>query len=419
MLSIEVVTGKWENIFGFAGREQMRVGILRRSHWQRVRQWLETAVVMPLSILFVHQGHELYGSDRTLLQSVQGAALRWPEARITVVLPRDGALRTALLPFVAEVRITELAILRRGDMKKIKLGDIRGLMGRILRARRMMQSNDLTYINTVVVMDYIMAASMVRQPKVIHVHEIPTGLAAIVFSVLLVLSHAYLIFNSQATRRRFTVPFWMRSAVVWNGACEPRESMAAAHRSLNLLTIGRFNAWKGQPVLLRAVANLPAELRDHVKVRLVGGVFGGQTHFMDQVTAIIAELELSDAVEIFPFTPDPAPHYNWADIVVVPSTKPEPFGLVAIEGMAAGHCVIGANHGGIPEIVVDGLTGTLVAPGSVESLTAAIAGYVRDPARARREGIAGRERFAAKFDERHYKSKIIRIIADLTRQNLV
>ena len=52
---------------------------------------------MPASILFVHQGYELYGSDRTLIQSVHAAAFRWPKARITVLLPREGDLRTALL----------------------------------------------------------------------------------------------------------------------------------------------------------------------------------------------------------------------------------------------------------------------------------------------------------------------------------
>ncbi|MGA2539790.1 MAG: glycosyltransferase family 4 protein, partial [Terracidiphilus sp.] len=255
------------------------------------------------------------------------------------------------------------------------------------------------------------------RPTVIHVHEIPSGLAAIVFSLLLALSRAYLIFNSHATRNRFTVPLWQKCATVWNGVSAPLESTGAADQSLNLLTIGRFNSWKGQQVLLHAVAKLPAELREQVKVRLVGGVFGRQTHFMDQVKAIVAELDLSDTVEILPFTTDPAPHYRWANIVVVPSTKPEPFGLVAIEGMAAGCCVIASNHGGIAEVVVDGLTGTLVAPGSIESLTAAIAGYITDPTRAKREGIAGRERFAAEFDERHYKSKITSIIADLIQLN--
>jgi len=177
--------------------------------------------------------------------------------------------------------------------------------------------------------------------------------------------------------------------------------------------IGRFNSWKGQQVLLRAVAQFPPELRARLRVRLVGSVFGDQAHFADELVRIVAEHGLSETVEMCPFVPDPSPHYSWASIVVVPSILPEPFGLVAIEAMAAGRSVIAANHGGLSEIVVDRVTGTLVVPGSVESLADAIVSYIGDSARVTSEGNAGRERFAAEFEETHYKSKIVDIIADL------
>jgi glycosyltransferase involved in cell wall biosynthesis len=373
---------------------------------------------MSLSILFVHQGYELYGSDRTLVQSVQAAASRWPEARITVLLPCDGVLRTTLLSIVEDVRIADLGILRRSNLKKMRLRDARGFIGKIRAARRMMRAYDITYINTVAVIDYIFAASVVRRPRIIHVHEIPTGLAAHFFAVLIVLSRAFLIFNSHATRRSFTVPVWQRCAVVWNGvAPAPGLPAATPHSGMNLLLIGRFNSWKGQAVLLRAVAQLPPDLRSHVRVRLVGGVFEDQQHFTDELVRLIKDLELSEIVEMSPFTPNPDEHYVWADIVVVPSTNPEPFGLVAIEGMAAGCSIIATNHGGVSEIVVDGVTGSLVEPGSIDSLAAAIARYIEDPARARAEGRAGRQRFAAEFEESHYKLKITNIIAELAERN--
>ena len=111
---------------------------------------------MPSSILFVHQGYELYGSDRTLIQSVQAAASRWPAARITVLLPSDGDLRTALLSVVDDVRIVDLAVLRKSNLKNLKLRDVAGFIRKILEARGMMRAYDVTYINTVVIMDYIM-----------------------------------------------------------------------------------------------------------------------------------------------------------------------------------------------------------------------------------------------------------------------
>ena len=371
---------------------------------------------MPSSILFVHQGYELYGSDRTLVQSVHAAACRWPKARITVLLPRDGELRTALLSIVKDVRIVDLAVLRKSNLKSLKLRDVGSLIKEILEARRMARGYDLIYINTVLVVDYILAAGVVRRPCIVHVHEIPVGLQALFFSALLALSRAFVVFNSLATERSFRLPFWQPRAVVWNGVATPPDTPpATSHPTLNLLLIGRFNSWKGQQVLLRAVAQLSPELRTHVRVRLVGSVFGDQAHFADELVRIIAEHGLSEIVEMCPFTPDPSPHYAWASMIVVPSIKPEPFGLVAIEAMAAGRGVIAANHGGLSEIVVDGVTGTLVAPGSIESLSAAIVSYIQDSARVTAEGNAGRERFAAEFEETHYKSRITDIIAGLAK----
>jgi glycosyltransferase involved in cell wall biosynthesis len=189
------------------------------------------------------------------------------------------------------------------------------------------------------------------------------------------------------------------------------------HAKLNLLLIGRFNSWKGQDVLIRAAAHLPPELRARVNIRLVGSVFDNQSHFTDRLAQLIEQNDLSEVVEILPFSQDPYPHYCWADAVVVPSINPEPFGLVAIEAMAAGRSVIAANHGGLPEIVVDGVTGTLVAPNSIESLAAAIAGYIEDPGRAAAQGIAGRNRFVAEFDESRFKLRIVNTIAGLADPN--
>jgi len=375
----------------------------------------EGAPTMPSSILFVHQGYELYGSDRTLIQSVQAAASRWPFARITVLLPRDGALRMELLSVVNDVRIVDLAVLRKSNLKNMKLRDVGGFITKLLEARRMMRAYDVTYINTVVIMDYLLAAGTVRRPCIVHVHEIPTGVQALLFSVLLAISRALLVFNSHATRRGFLLPFWQRKAIVWNGvAAPPVIAPATPHDQLNLLLIGRFNSWKGQQVLLRAVARLPPEQRARIHVRLVGSVFADQTRFTDELAGIIADENLAETVEMLPFTPDPSPHYSWADVVVVPSTQPEPFGLVAIEAMAAARSVIAANHGGLSEIVIDGVTGSLVLPGSTESLAAAIVRSLENPARVIAEGNAGRLRFAAEFEEANYKSRIANVIAHLT-----
>jgi glycosyltransferase involved in cell wall biosynthesis len=321
-----------------------------------------------------------------------------------------------LLSVVDDVRIVQLAILRKASLKSLKLKDIDTFIKRFVEARRMMCSYDITYINTILVFDYALASSIVRRPRIMHAHEIPTGAAKLFFLSLVILSRAFMIFNSEATQRSFKLPFWQRGVVVWNGSSGPSNPPSPCeHIELRLLLIGRFNSWKGQEVLLRAAASLTADQRSRLKVRLVGSVFGDQEHFADRVRRVIAEEGIAEMVEMCPFTPDPFEHYRWADVVVVPSVKPEPFGLVAIEAMATSRCVIAANHGGLREIVVDGVTGTLVEPGSIESLAVAIRGYLDNRARVVSEGEAGQRRFIAEFDEKHYKRKIRDIVADLCK----
>jgi glycosyltransferase involved in cell wall biosynthesis len=369
---------------------------------------------MSRSILFVHQGYELYGSDRTFIQSVSAAAKRWPDAKLTILLPNDGALKIALQKIVQDVRVLDLAILRKSALRRTRLRDVGGFFAKIREARRMMRGFDLTYINTAVVMDFVLAACLLGRPRILHVHELPTGMGRVFFSTLAMWSGAFVIFNSKATRCSFWLLPWQKSAVVWNGVASgvgmaPRKP----HSCVNFLLIGRINSWKGQGVVLGALAALPAAVRDRVHVRFVGGVFGKQTFFTEELTRQIVKMKLQEFLEMCPFVEDPAPHYAWADVVLVPSTKPEPFGLVAIEAMAAGRCVIAAGHGGLVEIVVDGVTGKLVIPGSDASLAEAMTSYVHAPQRAEIEGMAGRKRFEAEFEEEHYKMKVTDTIASL------
>jgi len=91
-----------------------------------------------------------------------------------------------------------------------------------------------------------------------------------------------------------------------------------------------------------------------------------------------------------------------ATVFVCPSVY-EPLGIVNLEAMACGTAVVASDVGGIPEVVEDGVTGTLVPfdpadPHGFQSrLAEAVNALVGDPGRARRFGAAGRQRCIAEF----------------------
>ena len=89
--------------------------------------------------------------------------------------------------------------------------------------------------------------------------------------------------------------------------------------------------------------------------------------------------------------------YAQADICVVPSVWAEPFGIVAVEGMAMGMPVVASRVGGLQHIVVPGETGYLFDPGSSVDLAFCLDKLLDDPAGGVEMGARGRERVEQKY----------------------
>jgi alpha-maltose-1-phosphate synthase len=93
----------------------------------------------------------------------------------------------------------------------------------------------------------------------------------------------------------------------------------------------------------------------------------------------------------------------------------EPLGIVNLEAMACGTAVVASDVGGIPEVVAEGVTGTLVHydaadPAGFEAgLAEAVNALVSDPERARRYGVAGRARCIEEFSWAHIAEQTLEI----------
>jgi glycosyltransferase involved in cell wall biosynthesis len=104
-----------------------------------------------------------------------------------------------------------------------------------------------------------------------------------------------------------------------------------------------------------------------------------------------------------------------ADIVLHASTRPEPFGLVVVEGMALGRAVVAAGIGGPAEIVTPD-SGVLFDPTRPETLASALESLAADPERRRRLGEGGRRR-AEDFSVRRNVESIQTLYQSLLPRN--
>ncbi len=131
--------------------------------------------------------------------------------------------------------------------------------------------------------------------------------------------------------------------------------------------IGRLVPEKGVNVLLGAVTNV-LKAKPNTKF-----VIAGEGWHRNELEGISKELQIEDKVLFTGYLSeeDFLPYFNVTDILVVPSTY-EPFGIVALEGMATRTPIIVSDVGGLSEIVDHKWTGFKVPPDNSDAMAEAI-----------------------------------------------
>lgn len=170
-----------------------------------------------------------------------------------------------------------------------------------------------------------------------------------------------------------------------------QESLEREPGATRLLFAGRLIREKGASELLRCLALLREESWSATIV--------GEGPMRREVEAQSAAAGLGQRVrfvgELLPSEVDGA--YQRSDIVVFPSLVPESFGLVGVEAMSHAKPVVAFESGGVTEWLEDGVTGRLVRHADSEHLAECLRELIRDPARGRAMGAAGRRSQLAHF----------------------
>jgi glycosyltransferase involved in cell wall biosynthesis len=358
-------------------------------------------------VLLLHSSSGRYGADRQL--ELLATGLDRGRYEPIVVLPGPGVLSEVLRAGGIEVIERPLAVIRRTLAHPRGIASLARAVARdaaALRALIARRGVGIVHSNTSVVLGGAAAAGLARVPHVWHVREIYSRFGALWPAhrrVLLTASALPCV--SRATAAQFGGA--QRATVIPDGlAVDARRApRAQARRALSLdpsapviAVLGRISDWKGQDLLVRALAE--PELHERGAIALIAGEpWPGAEERRERVVALAQRLGVQDRVRLVGFRSDVETLYGAADLIAVPSTEPDPLPGAAIEAAAAGCAVLASAHGGLPEIISDGETGRLFAPGDAAAL-ARIAGQLLDDDRERQRlgsaaGIDVRRRFAS------------------------
>ena len=377
-------------------------------------------------VLFVDHAGVLGGAELSLLDLAAefGVATE-------VLLLSDGPFRALL-----ESRGVRVAVEPLGALARVRKDSSLPPMGALVdaanvsrRVARRAKRHGVIYANSQKAFVVSAAAGLLaRRPVVWHLRDIlaePHFSRSNIFAATTLANFraARVIANSQATADAFVAgggnsalvrvvhngidaaPF---DAVSDDDARNARAALGIPATAFVAALFGRFHSWKGQQVLLEALAAVPG-----VHALFVGAALFGEEEFERSQHEQAKRLGVSDRTHFLGFRADIAPLMRASNAIVHASILPEPFGRVVVEGMLAGRPVVATRAGGVPEILTDGDTGLLVPPNNPAALALALRQLHENPALAREIAERGQRHAQQHFTVQAMVSGVKRALDDL------
>ncbi len=177
-----------------------------------------------------------------------------------------------------------------------------------------------------------------------------------------------------------------------------------------VLLPARLSRWKGQAVLIEAMARL--QRTDITAVFL--GSDQGRTAYARELGALAERLGVAEQVRIVGHCDDMPAALALAAVVVNASTEPEGFGRVIVEAQAMARPVVASGHGGAAETVEHDSTGWLVPPGDPAALAAMLDFVLALPPEHRAVfGARARASVAERFTVRAMQEATLAVYAEV------
>jgi glycosyltransferase involved in cell wall biosynthesis len=356
-----------------------------------------------LRVVFVDHVARLSGGEIALSRLLPALA---DHVDVHVVLGEEGPLVERLRGQGIETEVMPLAPrlrdVRRETVRpaRVDLGALAYLPASVFRLSRRLRAldADLVHTNSLKAALYGgVAARLARVPAVWHIRDriasdyLPLSAVYLVRVASRVLPAA-VVANSQATLD--TLPGIRSASVLYNpvvpDAVEPVHTRQRHGGETTIGMVGRLAPWKGQDVFLDAFAQ--AFRGTSVRARVIGSALFGEDEYAASLRRRAEQLGIAEQVEFRGFREDVWSELQELDVLVHSSVRPEPFGQVVLEGMAAHVPVIAAAAGGPAELLTDGVDGLLTTPGDAAELATAMRRLVDEPELRAKLAAAARER---------------------------
>jgi phosphatidyl-myo-inositol dimannoside synthase len=201
--------------------------------------------------------------------------------------------------------------------------------------------------------------------------------------------------------------FLLPNALQWD-TTDVTPVNSSVHTGIRLLSVCRLDSnerLKGVDTVISCLPKVLAQVPD-VQYLIVGGGDDLQRH-----KELAHEAGVAKRVQFLDFVDDAALQacYESCDVFVMPSAQ-EGFGIVYLEAMRYGKPVVAANYGGAPEVVQDGITGSLVKYGDEEQLARVLIELCQDAPKRQKLGQAGFQRLQENFTFAHFKQTLTEIL---------
>ncbi len=362
----------------------------------------------PLRVMLFDHTAQLGGGEIALIEMVA----HFDRATVTpiVVVASEGPLPERMRP-ICETHVLaldpEVVQARKDDLgsgASEVFNQVTKSVGYIVTLARFIRENRIDIVHTNSLKADILggvAAKLARRPLVWHLRDrieddyLPRPVV-LIFRLLARLLPDFIIGNSKATLETLHLDGRPPTEAVASGvdlstfpSAEPMNG--TPKDTFDIGIIGRLCEWKGQHIFLRAAAAIKTDF-PRARFKIIGAPLFGEETYAQELHQLSQSLGLEEVVDFMGFRSDVRQLIQKLDLVVHASTTGEPLGQVILQGMAAAKPVIATNGGGVPEIMLDGITGILVPMGDVDAMAEAMRRILTSNDAAHQMGLQGRRR---------------------------